>query len=80
MQREQAGNFLRESGETHDIEQRLRGSDDHPDALLHISSDGAVNRRGRDGPFGPPPRTDPSERNYRTGLLPRVVTRRRCSG
>ena len=44
-QRGQAGNFLRESqtGETGDVERRLRGGDDHPDALLRISYDGAVN-------------------------------------
>src|SRR6266566_6492513 len=29
-------------------------------------------RRGRDRPCGRPPRTDPSVRNYRTGLLPWV--------
>ena len=33
-------------------------------------------RRGRDAGYPAPPRTDPSERNYRTGLLPQVVTRR----
>ncbi len=26
------------------------------------------------------PRTDPGERNYRTGLLPQVMTHNRCSG
>jgi hypothetical protein len=26
--------------------------------------------RGRDGPFGPPPRTDPYVQNYRIRLLP----------
>ena len=36
--------------------------------------------RGRDAGFPAPPRTDPSERNYRTGLLPQVVTRRHCAG
>jgi hypothetical protein len=36
--------------------------------------------RGRDRPCGRPPRTDPSVRNYRTGLLPQVLAARRTFG
>ena len=43
-----------------------------------------VQGRGRDGPsprrVRAAPRTDPSVQNYRTGLLPRVVTSKRRSG
>ncbi len=40
--------------------------------------------RGRDGPWSlwtrAAPRTDPSERDYRTGLLPRVLASKRSVG
>ena len=37
--------------------------------------------RGRDSSFGrAAPRTDPSGRSYRTGLLSQVLTSKRCSG
>ncbi|MGH3302801.1 MAG: hypothetical protein ACRDOK_14170, partial [Streptosporangiaceae bacterium] len=41
-------------------------------AHVSISGVSGIASRGRDRPCGRPPRTDPSVRDYRTGLLPWV--------